>query len=312
MSSAAAVAIEKKSFHNEELGLSAFIVIDSVNSLPAIGGCRCLRYKNPEQALTEAINLSQAMTQKSAAHELKHGGAKMVVALPEKFDRNKVMQQIGLWVESMQGAYITANDSGTTLEDMELIAKTTKYVACKTRWQSYNPAYYTALGVYSSITETIGDLDGLKITLQGVGAVGMHLMAMLSQHKVNITISDIDNQKAKTTCEIFNAKITDIDKCLFQDCDLLIPCALGGILNAYSLPKIKAKYIIGAANNQFQNPNEDKLLAKSLGIVVAPDYIANGGGLVHVAGLYAGNSDQEIMQAVKKIGQRTKQAIGLA
>lgn len=305
-----ALSIGKKSFYNAELDLSAYIVLDSVNRLPAIGGCRCLYYPKPELALLDAIKLSKAMSKKSAAHHLEHGGAKMVVALPKQFDRNLVMQQIGLWVNTMQGAYITANDSGTSIEDMETIAKYTKFVACKSKWPDYNPAYYTALGVYSSIKSVVGTIDDLSITIQGVGSVGMYLLDMLSKHKARLAISDIDQQKAAIANNIFSAEIISSDVCVYNECDVLVPCALGGILNAYSLPKIKARYIIGAANNQFNDPVQDAELAKNLGIIAVPDYIANGGGLVHVAGLYSNLTPEQIEHAVIKIGQRAKQYIG--
>lgn len=295
-----------QTFYNVDLELFAVIALHSKKSLPAIGGCRCLKHASHEHAIQEALRLSQGMSDKAKAHNLPHGGGKMVVILPKEFNRRAVMLQIGKWVEQLNGAYITASDSGTNSTDMDLIAEATEFVACPKRWTDYNPSYYTALGVYNAIKAALGNLNECSILVQGVGEVGMHLLAMLNQNNVNLAISDINLEKAKAASKNFKAKIVDPKSCLFSECDLLIPCALGGILNPLSLPKIKAKYIIGAANNQFSEPVKDAQLAKALGIKVIPDYIANAGGLIHVAGLYSNKTKAETEQKIINIGHKVK------
>lgn len=299
-----------QTFVNDNLQLFAVIALDSTATLPAIGGCRCLEYPSHAAAIAEAIRLSQAMTLKARAHGLEHGGGKMVVALPKVYDRTAVMQQIGLWVESLAGAYITASDSGTNSADMDIIATTTKHVAAPSRWRQYNPSYYTALGVFSAITSTVDNLDQSKIIIQGIGEVGWHLLEMLSQTGAKVAVCEIDHQKLARASANFNLQILDPKSALFEPCDLLVPCALGGILNPITIPKIKAKMIVGAANNIFADPKQDALLAQRLGLQVVPDYIANGGGLIHVAGLYANKSEPEIIQHVQAIGSLAKQHLG--
>lgn len=295
-----------ETFFSRELELYAVIAVDSTNALPAIGGCRCLHYSNRADVQTEALRLSKAMTEKAKAHNLQHGGAKMVVSLPNSFDRTLVMQQIGKWVDSLEGAYITASDSGTNSNDMDLIYKTTQHVACPQKWQSYNPSYYTALGVYHALTASIGALDNKAFTIQGLGEVGMHLLAMLSEHDTKIFVSDTDVKKTKMAAERYDVELLSPNNCISNPCDVFVPCALGAILNPISLPKLGAKLVVGAANNQFLDPIADKALAAQLGITVVPDIIANGGGLIHVAGLYSNKTDAQIRADVAKIHERVR------
>ena len=291
-----------QTFYNRELDLFAVIAIHTSASEPAIGGCRCLQYSNYDLAIQDALLLSSAMSKKAQFHQLNNGGAKMVVALPKKYNRMLIMQQIGAWVDQLQGSYIAASDSGSDSNDMNAIYTKTQYVACPDKWSDYNPSLYTALGVYSVISKILGNLAGKKIFIQGVGEVGMHLSSMLVENKACVTVTDTSAAKMAKAKQLFGVKTVAPDA-IGQECDVFVPCALGGILNPITLPKLRTKLVIGAANNQFLDPVADSKLAQSLGISVVPDYIANGGGLIHVSGLNNNYSKQQIIQAVNAIGQ---------
>lgn len=296
-------------FYSRELKLFAVIAIHKKQALPAIGGCRCIEYPNYEAAIEDALLLSSAMSQKSEFHDLGHGGGKMVVALPKTYNKKLIMEQIGRWVELLGGEYITASDSGTTSSDMNIISKFTNHVASPNRWPQYCPSYYTALGVYSSIKACKQDLTGKIIMIQGAGEVGRYLIPLLLASGAKIKISDLNHENIEYVKAKYSVEVIAPEDALTTECDILAPCALGGVLNPLSMPKIKAKLIIGAANNQFSNTDLDAKLARKLGITIVPDYIANGGGLIHVAGLYAGKTKETIEREVMAIGFKAQQTI---
>jgi glutamate dehydrogenase/leucine dehydrogenase len=299
-----------RTFYCRKLDLFAVIALHKQKSLPAIGGLRFINYQNYELAIRDALNLSQAMTAKSEAHNLGHGGGKMVAVVPKHFNRSEVMQQIGLWVDTLNGKYITASDSGTNSDDMSMISRTTQHVASPCRWPQYNPSYYTALGVYASMLACYSNLKDKTIAIQGVGEVGKYLIEILLDCGAKIIACDSNSLAIeKISCK-YNIRRTE--NIYETECDIFSPCALGAILNPITLPKIKAKFIVGAANNQFANSVSDARLASELGLVYVPDYVANGGGLIHVAGLFANKTATEIERDVMAIQNRAKQFIGTA
>lgn len=298
-----------KTFFDNELNLFAVVSFNSnIEKIPAIGGCRCLKYASNELAIADAIRLSQAMSLKAKTHQLPYGGAKMVVSLPDKYDRKKIMHQIGIWVESLNGSYIVASDSGTNSSDMDMIYEKTQHVACPARWPNYNPSYFTALGVYTAIQTVIPNIHKKKILVQGAGAVGMELISMLKKSGAIIYLHEIDKLKKIKAKTLYDINLVDD---IYQECDLFAPCALGGILNQESLKKLKCEFVVGAANNQFSNELEDNILARDLGINVIPDVIANGGGLIHVAGLHAKKTKNEIESSIENIRKLVQEFINV-
>ena len=255
---------------HEESGLDAFIAIHNTKLGPAIGGIRCHNYNSPEAQLKDALRLSRGMTDKTAAAGLKHGGGKTVINALKIKDRILAYQMLGLEVEALNGSYICAGDVGTSIEDLFRINDSTKYVAGIT----LDSSLPTALGTHTSI-KTLLKRDGLKtkdqtFTVQGLGKVGKHLVKMLDGkiEAYDPFVTDLDG-------------VTHIEESKILQGEFYVPCALGGVLNGFSLTSMKSKYVCGSANNMFDTRN-DIITAHNMGIKYVPDFITNCGGVVAV------------------------------
>lgn len=270
---------------------TAIIAIHNTHRGPSLGGCRFIPYHHAGDALYDAIRLAQAMSFKSALADLPAGGGKSVIikpsVLPAGFSREQYLTQYAKFVQSLGGRYIAAPDSGTQAADMDIIADSTKYVSCISAHGDPGPA--TAQGLCLAIQAGVKhrlnreELTGLHIAIQGVGSVGYHLMRELLPLGVRLTISDINEALvAKCLAEFAEYKIDtvapkDVHKVA---CDIFSPCALGGILNQYTIPEIQATMVIGSANNQLaESADGERLSAR--GILYGPDYAVNSGGIVH-------------------------------
>jgi leucine dehydrogenase len=273
-------------------GLRAIVAVHDTRLGPALGGCRFLPYALEEDALIDALRLARGMTYKAALADLPHGGGKAVLIRPATphFDRAALFLAFGRFVEDLGGHYITAEDSGTGLEDMEVIRTVTKHVCGVDvgHGGSGDPSPFTALGVRRGIEACVklrlgrGSLDGIHVAVQGVGHVGYHLCRELSACGARLSVADVDPLKAERAQREFGAAIVPLDQIFEVECDVLAPCALGSALNDSTIPRIKAPIIAGAANNQLAEPRHgDDLNAR--GILYAPDYAINAGGLVNVA-----------------------------
>lgn len=277
--------------HDKATGLKAIVAVHDSRLGPALGGCRFLPYDTDEDALVDALRLARGMTYKAALAGLAHGGGKSVLIRPKQhFDRVALFRAFGRFVDDLGGHYITAEDSGTGLEDMEIIRTVTKHVTGVdvAHGGSGDPSPFTALGVRRGIEACVklqlgrDSLEGVHVAVQGVGHVGYHLCKELHSQGAKISVADVDPLKAERATREFGAAVVPLDKIFETPCDVIAPCALGSALNDTTIPRLAAKIVAGAANNQLAQPRHgDDLHAR--GILYAPDYAINAGGLVNVA-----------------------------
>ncbi|GAC1352182.1 MAG: leucine dehydrogenase [Polyangiales bacterium] len=272
-------------------GLRAIVAIHDTRLGPALGGCRFLHYDQDESALLDAVRLARGMTYKAALAGIAHGGGKSVLLRPRgHFDRVALFRAFGRFIDDLGGHYITAEDSGTSLEDMEIIRGTTKHVTGidVKNGGSGDPSPFTALGVRRGIEACVkiklgrSDLAKLHVAVQGVGHVGYHLCKELHTAGAKLTVADVDPHKAERAQRDFGATVVPIEAIFDVACDVLAPCALGSALNDGTIPKLQTKIIAGAANNQLAEPHHGDALFQR-GILYAPDYAINAGGLINVA-----------------------------
>ena len=271
--------------------LRAIVAIHDSRLGPALGGCRFLYYEKEEAALIDALRLARGMTYKAALAGVEHGGGKSVLLKPRgHFDRSALFRAFGRFIEDLGGHYITAEDSGTSLEDMEVIRAVTKHVTgvSPQNGGSGDPSPFTALGVRRGIEACVKaklgrpDLEGLHIAVQGIGHVGYHLCKELHDKGVRLTVADVDPLKAERAQREFDASVVPIERIFDIECDIIAPCALGSALNDETVPKLRCKIVAGAANNQLAEPRHGDALYQR-GIMYAPDYAINAGGLINVA-----------------------------
>ena len=292
--------------YNEKSGLKAVIAIHSTLRGPSLGGCRIIPYGRTEDAITDVIRLAQGMSYKAALAGLSLGGGKAVIMEPEyNYSREKLFKDFGRFVEELNGRYITAMDSGTSVIDMDNIASETKYVTCTS--SVGNPGSYTAKGVFLGIKACIEscsglnkNLSGMRIAIQGLGNVGSSLCELLRAEGAVLLVSDIDKNKINKCIEQFGATGIDPEDIYKTPCDIFSPCGLGGIIHEKSINELKCKAVAGSANNQLLTPEAGQLLLQK-GILYAPDYLINAGGLIFVAMKYLGGGSQELDKRIDGI-----------
>ena len=298
-------------------GLNAIIAIHSTALGPAAGGCRLWNYESDDAALHDVLRLSQGMSYKNAMAGLKFGGGKAVIIKTPDFDGSEALyEKFGEFVEELDGEYITAEDVGMSVSIMESVARKTSHVTGLPRTNGQaggDPSPKTAFGVFKGIEAAAkfkldrDKVSGLTVAVQGVGNVGYHLCRILSGEGTKLIVADIDEGRVTRVCEEFGATAAPLDEILSQDADVLAPCALGAILNKHSIPSLKVSIVAGGANNQLET-NADGERLTDAGILYAPDYVINGGGIINVACEYAGNvEDAEVDQLVAAIGPRLKE-----
>jgi len=283
----------------EESDLVALIAVHNTALGPALGGCRFYPYTDEGAALTDVLRLSRGMTYKNALAGLPLGGGKSVIIGNPRTDKSEhLMEDMGEAVESFDGKYVTAEDSGTSEEDMLAMAKKTAHVTGLPpeylRGKDFgelggNPSPLTALGVYKGLRAAVhhrygGDsLSGLKVAVQGVGAVGLELCKLLKQDGVELYFTDVDQKRLQDVrAELGTGHIVSLDEIYETDAEVFAPCAMGGILNDGTIPKLKAHIVAGAANNQLLKGHHDIALLDK-GILYVPDYVINAGGVICVA-----------------------------
>lgn len=287
-------------------GMRAIVAIHSTARGPAIGGCRFLHYANEQEALTDVIRLARGMSYKAALADLPHGGGKAVLIRPDRpFDRRALMQAFGRFVDTLGGRYITAVDSGSEVSDMDIIAQETRWVSCTSL--SGDPSPYTAIGVFSGIQAFVRvglgrqTLSGLRVALQGLGHVGMDLAHKLHAAGAQLVVSDLEQANLDAAVRDFNARVVEPDAIYSVDCDIFCPCGLGAILNEHTIPRLRCKIVAGSANNQLACEEDGERL-RERGILYAPDYIINSGGLIQVAMQHAGAPEQAIIDKILGMG----------
>ena len=290
-------------------GLRAIIAIHDTRLGPSLGGCRFIPYAHEELALIDALRLARGMTYKAAISGIPHGGGKSVILKPAgAFDREALFRSFGAFVEGLGGRYITAEDSGTGVSDMETIRTVSKHVTGVKveNGGSGDPSPYTALGVRrgleAAVQHALGrkSLDGIRVSVQGVGHVGYFLCKELHALGARLTVTDVDPARVERVKVEFGAASVPADAIFDVDADVFAPCALGAILDDATIPRLKVRVVAGAANNQLAEPGHgDALLAR--GIHYAPDYAINAGGLYNVAAEHAGYDERAVRANVMKI-----------
>jgi leucine dehydrogenase len=272
---------------NRKVGFTAWIAIHNSNRGPALGGCRVWRYANEETALTDVLRLSKGMTYKNALARLPLGGGKSVVHTdPNRIDRVALFEEIGNFVESLDGRYITAEDVNSTLPDMAVVKSRTNHVA--TVGASGNPSPFTAYGVYCAIRASVRyklkrvPLDGLTVAIQGVGETGGRLAELLKRDNCRIIAADINQDHLNSLREKIDFEVVHPEEIYRVPCDIFAPCALGGILNSRTIPLLLCQIVTGSANNQLLTEEDGERLHRR-SILYAPDYAANAGGVINIS-----------------------------
>ncbi|MCT8161508.1 amino acid dehydrogenase [Pseudoruegeria sp. SHC-113] len=274
-----------------EVGLTGFIALHSTTRGPAAGGLRMRPYASEAEALTDVLRLSEGMSYKNAAADLPLGGGKAVIlGDPATQKSPALLKSFARAIEGLGGSYWTAEDMGMTTADMAILRSEAQYVAglADGAFASGDPSPVTARGVFNAIR--IGakhrfgsdDLAGKRITVQGLGNVGWNLCGMLAEAGAKLIVTDVDAARVARAVTNFGAEAVALDAIYGVEADIFAPCAIGAILNARTIPQLKVKLVAGGANNQLEEARDAGLLA-ARGILYAPDYVANGGGIINVA-----------------------------
>ncbi|MDH3749538.1 MAG: amino acid dehydrogenase, partial [Gammaproteobacteria bacterium] len=294
--------------------LMAIIAIHSTALGPAAGGCRRWQYADDAIALTDALRLSRGMTYKNAIAGLKFGGGKAVILADESAPKStELFRAFGRAVEGLGGRYVTAEDVGCTVDDMRYVNQETDYVSGLPKSGDSaggDPSPITALGVFlgiqSAVKARLGaeSLHGIRVAVQGVGHVGLNLCRLLHEAGAKLTVADVNHnhlQQARDELPVIEVAPGEL---IYSDVDVLAPCALGNILTSVTIPKLRARIIAGAANNQLATEADGARLIEH-GILYAPDYVINAGGIINVAHEYYGNSSEErVRDEVARIPER--------
>jgi leucine dehydrogenase len=294
-------------------GLKAIIAIHSTALGPALGGTRFFPYESEEAALEDVLRLSKGMTYKAAAAGLDLGGGKAVIIGDPRQDKSeRLFRAYGRIVDSLQGRYITAEDVGTTTTDMDTIRS-------ETRWALGNsvalggagdPSPVTARGLYAAaraVAQTLwgdSDLTGRRFAVQGVGKVGSALVQLLVEARAEVVVTDAYDPAIDMAVETFGVKAVDPEEIFSVDCDVFSPCALGAGLNEMTIPKLNCAAIVGSANNQLATEADADRLAER-GILYAPDFVVNAGGLINVYDELLGYSKMRALHRVDSIYEAT-------
>jgi len=306
--------------HDPKSGLQTIIAIHSTALGPALGGTRFYPYDNEEQALWDVLRLSRGMTLKAAAAGLDLGGGKAVIIGDPLRDKNeRLWRAYGRMVDSLNGRYITAEDVGTTSLDLAMVRRETRW-ACGVPLEeggSGDPSPATARGLLAGLKATAeflwgaDDLRGRRVAIQGVGKVGYHFARLLVNEGVEVIVTDIYQPAVAKAVDDLGVKAVGLEEIMTVDCDVFSPCALGAILNQRSIPKLNCEAVAGSANNQLEN-EEDALLLAERGILYAPDFLVNAGGLINVFEELQGYSEKRAMHHVSVIGRRTLDVLTVA
>lgn len=306
-------------FADDKSGLKAIIAIHSTALGPALGGCRVWPYESEEAALSEVLKLSRAMTYKNAAMGLPLGGGKAVIIADASADKSVALfEEFARAVERLGGQYITAQDVGTTPEDMVSIRHVTKHVVGLPK-TSGDPSPAAAFGVLSGLKAALNyaygsdDLKGRTIAIQGLGGVGMSLAERLFEGGAELIVTDIAQKRIDQAVNRLGARAVTSDDIYDVECDVFAPCAMGAVINDDTVTRLRAHVVAGSANNQLADSRHADVL-KARGIVYAPDFIINGGGVINAADeLQAGGYDQDRAYGlISQIGVKVARALDLA
>ncbi len=287
---------------DEASGLKAIIAVHSTKLGAAVGGCRMWDYASDEEALVDVLRLSKGMTYKNAMAGLSMGGGKSVIIGDAKTLKSEALfKAFGEALNNLNGRYLSAEDVNITTSDIAIANSVTPFVT-GTEGKSGNPAPFTALGTFLGIKASVkyklnrDDLTGLKVAIQGLGSVGYLLCEHLHKAGAELIITDINQTALDIAATEFNATIVGLDEIYDQDVDIYAPCALGATINDNTLNRLKASIVSGCANNQLAEPRHDQALV-DLGILYAPDYVINAGGIINVSF----EDDYDVDKSTKKV-----------
>jgi leucine dehydrogenase len=273
------------------LGLIGFIALHSTQLGPAAGGLRMRPYASEDEALVDVKRLSEGMTYKNAAAGLSLGGGKAVIIGDPATDKNPaLLRAFARAIHSLEGRYYTAEDMGMSPADMAILAEVTPYAAglADGAFASGDPSPITAQGIFNAIRTAQAhktgstDLTAVTVSVQGLGHVGWYLCKLLSQAGAPLVVTDVNPAQLQKAVRVFGATAVAPDEIYGVEADIFAPCAIGGILNAQTIPQLKVSIVAGGANNQLATPADGAALHKA-GILYAPDFVANGGGIINVA-----------------------------
>jgi leucine dehydrogenase len=288
------------------VGYKGILAVHSTKLGPALGGTRFWEYATDEEAITDALRLSRGMTYKNAVAGLHLGGGKSIIIGDNKTkNREKIFRAHGRFVETLGGRYITAEDVGTSTKDMSYVQMETKHVA-GLAGKSGDPSPVTAHGVFRAVQASANrkwgsdSLEGKTVAIQGCGSVGSYLAKELHEAGAKLIVSDIDAAKTEKVSKATGAKVVKGNAIFTAVADIFSPCALGGIINDKTIPKLKVEIVAGGANNQLLEERHGDELQRR-GILYAPDYVANAGGVINVYGEVAGWDAQRALDKADDI-----------
>ena len=298
-----------------DIGFKAFIAVHNTTFGPARGGCRYWsHYQNETEAITDVLRLSQGMTYKTTLAGLDYGGGKTVIMGKEGTNTPspETMRALGHMLNKLDGIYETGEDVGTKTSDFKIAGEVTGHVRVKSVEKAQaqdlpgGPPFYTAHGIYAGIKAAMlhkyktEDLRDVCIAVKGLGNVAWTLCALLHEEGAELIVTDINQKKLKLAQETWGVKTSTPDQIIFENSDIYTPCALGGDINDHTIDRIKAEIIAGAANNQLANPNKHAQALHEKGILYAPDYAINAGGVINV--VLVGKSADYVMLRTQNIG----------
>ncbi|SRR5579883_101859 len=290
---------------DHKTGLRAIIAVHNLKLGPAIGGCRLIHYHSTDKAVEDALRLAYMMSFKSAISNLPHGGGKAVLMKPKEIkDRRAYFEAFGDFVNELGGRYITAMDSGTSEKDMDIIATRTPFVTCTSAsGAGGDPSPQTALGVRRGIEACLqfkfnkNDLKDVHVAIQGVGHVGYYLAQELAARGARLTVCDVNEMNLQRCVKEFGAAVCPPENIYDVAADVFAPCALGAVLNLQTIKRLRVPIVAGSANNQLAHHHHGALMHER-GILYAPDFVINAGGIIYVAAVYD-HADQN--QAFKQV-----------
>lgn len=299
--------------HDVPTGMRAIIALHSTALGPAAGGCRLWPYATVAEAVADVLRLSRGMSYKNAMAGLAFGGGKAVLIGESRHKTPELFEAFGRLVDSLGGRYVTAEDVGTSTADMAHVARATRYVAGLGRAPGEaggDPGPKTALGVFLGIKAAVKfrlgrtDLAGVSVAVQGAGGVGYHLCGLLAAAGALVRVADVRPAAVQRVVDEFRARPVAVEDVLFADVDVLAPCALGAVLTTQSIPRLRARVVAGAANNQLAQGQDGQGLPAA-GILYAPDYLINAGGIISVSREYHGGaSEAQVIADIQAIPVR--------
>lgn len=304
--------------HDHATGAWMFVCMHSSRLGPATGGTRMRVYPSASDALLDGLRLSAAMTRKLAVAGLPFGGGKAVLAveaIPTGDRRRMLIERYADLVASLRGAFLTGEDMNITEADIDLIGTRAPYVFCRSVavGGSGDPSPSTALGVLHGIRASLehvtssGALRGRSVVVQGVGAVGSHLAELLAHEGAAVTVGDVASDRARALADRIGARLISADAIFDEPCDVFAPCAIGGIINADTIPRLRCRVVAGSANNQLAEP-EDAERLRARGVLYAPDYVINAGGILQGVGIEALHWTRALLEErLARIGETLRQ-----